>query len=282
MEITYFNGNYIPKSDVRISPDDRGFLLADGIYDVVRWYNGFFYDMEGHHTRIKRNLKELRINWKDSDLFPSISHDLIAKNDLSDKSAMVYIQVTRGAAKRSHFFPPADVPPTVYSYAWEFAPKNLVESGIRVMLKDDLRWSRCDIKSIALLPNTLTFQEACESGFQEAAFIRNGLINECTHSNIFFVVDNVLFTHPESNYILSGITRKNILRIASLLGIDFREEAIHADKLKMVDEAFITNTSMGIAPVIEAGNTIIGKGVPGPVTKMICQKFDAEIGAMKS
>ena len=171
MEITYFNGNFIPKEEVKISPDDRGFLFADGIYEVVRWYEGFFFDMESHLSRMKRNLRELRINWPDADTFPSIALDLIKLNKLKNQPSMVYIQVTRGAAKRTHHFPSPEVNPTVYANAWGFIPdNNLKEKGIKVMLKEDIRWSRCDIKSIALLANTISFQEAYENGLKGMCF----------------------------------------------------------------------------------------------------------------
>lgn len=227
METVYFNGKFLPKNEICISPDDRGFLFADGIYEVVRWYEGFFFDMAGHTTRLKRSLRELRINWSDSDSFSSFAAELIKRNNLDNQPAMVYLQVTRGASRRSHSFPSPEVTPTVYAYAWGFAPeKNLQESGIKVMLKEDIRWGRCDIKSIALLPNTISFQEACENGLKECIFVRNGIITEGSHSNIFFVIDGTLYTHPESNHVLSGITRKNILRIANEAGIRIREEAV--------------------------------------------------------
>ncbi len=282
MEITYFNGKYIPKDEVKISPDDRGFLLADGIYEVVRWHEGFFYDMDSHLSRLKRNLRELRINWSDPELFPDVALDLIKKNNLENQASMVYFQITRGVARRSHTFPSPEVNPTLYAFAWSYVPElNLIETGIRVMLKEDIRWSRCDIKSIALLANTLSFQEACENRLKEAIFVRNGLITEGSHSNIFFVIDKTLHTHPESNHILSGVTRKNVLRIAQELGINIREEAMLENRLRFAQESFITNTSGGVIPVTEIGGNTIGEGNPGPVTRLIYDKFEAEISALK-
>jgi D-alanine transaminase len=282
METAYFNGKLLPKDEIKLSPDDRGFLFADGIYEVVRWYEGFFYDMSSHVTRLKRSLRELRINWSEADSFAAFAGNLIKMNNLENQPAMVYLQVTRGAARRSHSFPSPEVPPTVYAYAWGFMPdRNSMETGIKVMLKEDIRWSRCDIKSVALLPNTLSFQEACENGLKECIFIRNGLITEGSHSNIFFVIDNTLFTHPESNHILSGITRKNILRIAQESGIKIREEALQENRIRLIQEAFITNTSAELTPVTELGGNTIGEGVPGPVTKSIRTKFDNEIKALK-
>jgi len=282
MEIVYFNGKLIPKDQAKISPDDRGFLFADGIYEVVRWYEGFFFDMESHVTRLKRSLRELRINWTGTDNFATFALELIKANKLENQPAMVYLQVTRGAAKRTHSFPSPDVEPTVYAFAGGFVPDTLAkEKGIKVMLKEDIRWTRCDIKSIALLANTISFQEAHENGSKECIFVRNGLITEGSRSNIFFVIDGTLFTHPESNHILSGVTRKNILRIAQEAGVKIREEALLENRLRFVQEAFIANTSSEVTPVTEIGGNSLGVGLPGPVTKLLGEKFDAEIKALK-
>lgn len=282
MNIAYLNGKFLSKDEIKISPDDRGFLFGDGVYEVVRWYEGSFYDMNSHVLRLKRSLRELRINWADADLFPSIAIDLIKLNKLETQPAMVYLQVTRGVAKRTHYFPIPEVAPTVYANAWGFVPDvQSKESGIKVMLKEDIRWSRCDIKSVALLANTLSFQEACENGSKECIFVRNGLITEGSHSNIFFVIDGTLFTHPESNHVLSGVTRKNILRIAQTSGIKIREEALQENRIRFVQEAFITNTSAEVTPITELGGNTLGKGVTGPITRLICEKFDVEIKALK-
>lgn len=282
METAYFNGKLVPKSTISISPDDRGFLFADGIYEVVRWYDGNFFDMESHITRLKRSLSELKIQWDGAELFPIIALDLIRLNKLEYQPAMVYLQVTRGAAKRTHTFPSPAVIPTVYAYAWGFIPDSQSkESGIKVMIKEDIRWSRCDIKSVALLPNTLSFQEASEIGMKECIFVRNGFITEGSHSNIFLVLDDILYTHPESDNILSGVTRKNVLRIAGESGIPVSEEAVAADKIIFAQEAFITNTSAEVTPVTEIGGNKIGEGIPGKITMLIREKFEAETKALK-
>jgi D-alanine transaminase len=282
MDIAFINGKFLPKNEINISPDDRGFLFADGVYEVVRWYEGFFYDMDSHLTRLKRSLSELRINWPEVDQFPSIAGKLISQNDLGSQPSMVYLQVTRGAARRTHFFPSPGVPPTVYASAWGFSPDSLSkESGIKVILKEDIRWGRCDIKSVALLPNTLSFQEASENGAKECIFVRNGIITEGSHSNIFFVIDGTLFTHPESNHILSGVSRKNVLRIAADAGINIKEEALSENRIRFVREAFISNTSAEVTPVTDLGGTRLNEGVPGPVTRLIRERFDAEISALR-
>jgi D-alanine transaminase len=282
MNIAYLNGKFLPHNEISISPDDRGFLFADGVYEVVRWYKGFFYDMNSHVERLKRSMGELRINWNDTDNFPSIALELLKVNKLLDQSSLIYIQVTRGSAARSHSFPVPEVSPTVYADARGFKPDILSrKSGIKVMLKEDIRWSRCDIKSVALLPNTMCFQEAYSKGFKECIFVRNGLITEGTHSNIFFIINGTIFTHPESNNILSGITRKNILRIAGEKGIRIREEAVHEDNIMNVQEAFISSTTSEVTPVISLGGEIIDDGIPGPVTRLIQAGFDSEISALK-
>jgi D-alanine transaminase len=282
METAFFNGKLLPKNEISISPDDRGFLFADGVYEVVRWYEGFFFDMESHVIRLKRSLRELRINWDGAERFPLFALDLIKLNKLENQPAMVYLQVTRGTARRTHVFPSPEVTPTVYAYTWGFSPDiQSKESGIKVMLKEDIRWSRCDIKSVALLPNTISLQEASENGMKECIFIRNGLITEGTHSNIFFVIDGTLYTHPESNHILSGISRKNVVRIAQAEGISIREEAVPENRIRFIREAFITNTSAEVTPVIDLGGNTLGEGIPGPITKLIREKFEAEIKAMK-
>jgi D-alanine transaminase len=141
------------------------------------------------------------------------------------------------------------------------------------MLKEEIRWSRCDIKSVALLANTLSFQEAHEKGLSECIFVRNGLITEGSHSNIFFVIDGTLYTHPESEHILSGVTRKNIIRVARESGIPVKEEPMPLKKLSIIHEAFITNTSAEVTPVIGIDELPVRNGAPGPVTMLIHKNF---------
>jgi len=282
MDIAYFNGTYMPRDEIRISPDDRGFLFAEGIYEVVRWYQGFFFDMDGHLARMKRSLKETFITWPDEDKFPAIAHDLIRLNHLENLQSLVYLQVTRGAAIRSHAFPIPPVNPTVYAFGIEITPENTGrESGVAITVREDIRWARCDIKSTALLPNTLGFQDAVSKGFSECAFVRNGMITECSHSNIFLVQKGIVHTHPESESILSGITRKNIIRLARRERIPLKEEAVALRRLSGVQEIFITNTSGEITPVVRVDNFVIGGGIPGPVTRILRERFNDQICSYK-
>ncbi|MBN1108877.1 MAG: aminotransferase class IV [Bacteroidales bacterium] len=278
METAYFNGSFIPKEEVHISPDDRGFLFADGIYEVVRWYGSSFYDIESHLARMKRSMKEIRIGWDSAGSFPGIAEELIRRNNLAGCDALVYIQVTRGAARRTHAFPREPVAPTVYAFAWSFNPaRELIASGISTILRKDPRWNRCDIKSVSLLPNILSFQEAVEDGAMESIFVREGLITECAHSNVFFVLNGKIFTHPESTNILSGITRKNVISLAREGGLEVVEEALPEAALKNISEAFITNTSFEVAPVISINNIPVGNGKPGPVSMLLRQKFHSAV-----
>jgi D-alanine transaminase len=238
--------------------------------------------MESHVSRLKRSLYELKIGWNDPDKFLSIAKELIRINDLERSYALIYLQVTRGVSRRTHYFPSQEVTPTVYAFAWGFTPELMPEeTGVKVILKEDIRWSRCDIKSVALLANTLSFQEAYEKGMKECIFVRNGFITEGSHSNIFFVINDTLFTHPESNNILSGVTRKNILRLARESGLRIREEAVSVTKLKSCTEAFITNTSAEVTPVTEIEGIIIGDGIPGPVSRLLRKKFDEGISTIR-
>jgi D-alanine transaminase len=282
MNTAFFNGKFVPRHEIRISPDDRGFLFADGIYEVMKWYSGSFYDIESHTARLKRSLREIRLEWLEKETFPEIANELIRRNGMHDKEAMIYLQVTRGEAPRSHAFPEPAVPPTVYAYAKELpaTAKDPVK-GIKVLLKEDMRWSRCDIKSVSLLPNVMGFQEARQGGYNECVFIRNGLITEGSHSNIFFVKNGELRTHPESVYILSGVTRKNVLRIAAENGITVSEVPLNESELSFIDEAFLTNTTGEVTPVTGISGKVIGNGLPGIITCRIRQKFLSETSEMK-
>jgi D-alanine transaminase len=280
MDTVYLNGQFIPLDRAAISPDDRGFLFADSVYEVARWYGSYFFDMEGHTNRLKRSLRETRIEWDEVDKFPLIAEELISRNELSADCSIVYLQVTRGAAPRNHAFPDPPVMPTVYGFARRQSIDTLsAERGISIDLTDDIRWGRCDIKSTALLANVMAYQAAHDKGCSEVCFRRNGLLTEGAHSNIFFVRNETVYTHPESNSILPGITRRHVITIASENGIELVEEAVTADMLSYVHEAFITNTSGEIVPVIKIGDFTIGNGIPGNVTRKIQRLFRDSVQA---
>jgi len=282
MNISYFNGYYLPHGEICISPDDRGFLFAEGVYEVARWYGKQFLGIESHTERLKRSLREMKIDWPEADNYPSLAHELIIRNRMAGKQALVYLQVTRGSAARTHSFPSPPVNPTVYAFAKEKKTGNRDnETGIGILMTEDIRWSRCDIKSISLLANTMGFQEALDKNMQECLFVRDGVMTECSHSNIFFVRDNIIYTHPESKYILSGVTRKIIIKTAREIGMIVKEEPVRADDLHKFREVFIGSTSFEITPVTGIDGVQIGNGVPGPVTRLIMSGFEAVLIPLK-
>jgi len=282
MDTVYFNGKYLPREQVIVSPDDRGFLFGDSVYEVMRWYGGYFFDMEGHLNRLKRSLGEVRIDWPAADSFPEIARELINLNDLGDGCTLIYLQVTRGTAPRAHAFPDPPVPPTTYAFARRQSIDTLTaERGISVDLTEDPRWSRCDIKTTALLANILAYQNAREAGHSEVCFVRDDLITEAAHSNIFFVKNDTVYTHPESTRILSGITRRNVIKIASENDIPLIEEALPAGMLPYIHEAFLTNTSGEIVPVVKIGNQPVADGHPGEVTRRLQRLFREKVSALR-
>lgn len=275
--IVYFNDTFLPKSEVRISPDDRGFLLADGIYEVVRVYDGRPFEEELHLQRLARSLAALRIEGVEPSSFAGITAKLLEANALSDAS--IYIQVTRGVAPRQHAFPPAGTPATVYAtaYAPRIRPENW-ETGVEAILAPDNRWARCDVKTIALAPNVQASQRAHEAGAEEAIFVRDGAITEGSHTNVCGVLDGVLRTYPRSNYILPGITREVVLELARELGIPTVEEPIFHHELERVDELMILGTSTEVMPIVRLDGRTIGSGEPGPVTRRLQRAFRIRTG----
>lgn len=270
MEVVYLNGQFIPREQAMISPDDRGFLFGDSIYEVTRWYGGYFFDLQGHATRFRRSLHETRIVWNDEARLEEIFRELIERNGLGTECAIVYFQATRGVAPRNHAFPDPPVSPTVYGFARRQSINTLAcERGVGIWLTPDPRWNRCDIKTTALIANILPYQEAHDGGFAEVCFVRNGFVTEGAHSNIFLVRDDTLYTHPVTNDILAGITRKNIITLANDNGINVVEEAVAADMIPYMNEGFISNTTGEIVPVTRISDQTLGDGAPGPMTRRL-------------
>ena len=221
MSTVYLNGELIPKERALVPVDDRGFLFADGIYEVTPAYQGVFFRLERHLDRIRRGLAALRIDF-DPEPLAEVHRQLLAANGLEDEPiTTVYVQVTRGVAPRAHAFPTSPVRPTVYAFATEFkrAPREAWEKGYQATMVPDRRWARCDIKAIALLPNCLAIQAAAEAGSTDALFVRDGVAIEGAHNNFFAVLDGTVVTHPATNHILHGITREYVLELCHDLGL---------------------------------------------------------------
>lgn len=274
--IVFFDGRFLPKDEVRISPDDRGFLFADGAYEVVRVYAGQPFLMEEHLRRLRYSLGELRISLPTLAELEDVALELIERNDLTESEASIYVQVTRGVAPRKHAFPSQSIPATVYVTASPFSPRwEKWEEGVAVILVPDIRWARCDIKSLALLPNVLASQAAREREAEEAIFVRDGVITEGAHTNVCAVFDGQLVTHPAMNHILAGITRGLVLALCAELSIPYREEPIRADALGAASELMILGTTTEIMPVVQVDGRPVGDGRPGPVTRVLQRAFRA-------
>jgi len=273
--IVYLNGSYLPHSEAKVSVDDRGFLFSDGVYEVAKIYEGRIFLFEPHLRRLRAGLTELRMSADAVDGIGSIAERLLDENNLRSGEATIYVQITRGAAPRAHAFPPSGTPQTVYVAVKPFKghPASYFTDGVGAITVPDVRWSRCDIKSISLLPNVLANQQAKENGAFEALFIRDGYLIEGSHANLFGVLDGKLVTCPASGHILNGITRQLVLQRAPEAGIKVYEEPIPESRIGEVTEFFLTGTTTEIMPVTRLDGRPVGSGTPGPITKKLQQLF---------
>jgi len=269
--LVFLDGKYIDQSEARVSVDDRGFLFADGIYEVIRVYDGRLFLTGPHFDRLRRGLDATRIESHAPDYLLEVSNRLIVENGLQDDDAIVYIQVTRGAAPRRHAFPPPGTTPTVYVAVKPFPrfPAENYESGEAAISVPDTRWGRCDIKSIGLLPNVMANQQAKEAGAFEALFVRDGVLIEGSHSNLLGVIAGELVTYPACNYILGGITRDFVLGLARGLGIPVREGPIFADRLDDVEELFLSGTTTEVMPLTRLDGRPVGDGRVGSIARRL-------------
>ena len=269
----YLNGQFLPKDQARISPDDRAFLFADGAYEVVRAYRGHLFRAKEHWDRFDYSLKALRIASPANTDFSAIASELLKLNNLADAEATVYLQVSRGAAPRKHAFP-AEMTPTVYAFAAPFTnPVEKWATGVKVITLPDQRWARCDIKSVSLLPNVLANQLAQEAGAHEAVLIRDGFAMEGSLSNFAVILDGVLHTAPRTNYILPGISRLVALALCSALEIPVKEFPVAEADLKCATEAMLFGTTNEVMPVVQINDRKLGDGQPGPLTRKLQQAF---------
>lgn len=273
--IVYLNGDWMPHADATVSVDDRGFLFADGVYEVIRVYNGRTFLAEQHLERMRAGLTALCISGRWVDPLERVAERLIDDNGLRDADGTVYLQITRGAAPRQHPFPPVHIRPTVYANASplpQLAPE-LFEQGVRAATVPDTRWTRCDIKSVSLLANVLAKQQAKERGAFEALFVRDGALLEGSHSNLFAVIGGELRTYPECNYILGGITRRLVIQLARGLGIAVRETPFYWNELDRIDELFLAGTTTEIMPITRLDDRPVGGGRPGPIATSLIAAF---------
>jgi D-alanine transaminase len=278
-DIVYVNGSFVPRAEARISIEDRGFVFGDGVYEVLRVINGRPFATAFHNARLKRSLEGVRISLTRGDSperLVEIARQLLRENGLLEGEATMYMQITRGVATRAHNFPSPDVSPTIYISVARFTPySDFAQNGAPAITHPDLRWGRCDIKSLNLLPNVLASQTAKERGAFEAMLIRDGVVTEGTKTNFFGVVDGSLRTHPSDSHILPGVTRSVLRDLARTVNIDFDETPIRAEEIPRLSELFLTGTTTDVMPVVRLDDKPVGKGKPGELTKKL-QKVLAE------
>ena len=275
--IAYVNGRYVPHNEASVHVEDRGYQFADGVYEVCEIRNSRIIDERRHLDRLDRSLSELSIrNPMSRNSACVIMREVIRRNRV--KSGLIYVQVTRGVARRDHPFPSADVPPSVVMTAKSVPVENgeaQAETGIKVITVPENRWDRVDIKSVSLLPNVLAKQQAREQGAKEAWFVdADGYVTEGSSTNAWIVTKNgEIVTRPAAHGILKGITRAVVLDTIAGEGLSFEERPFTVAEALEAREAFITAASTVVMPVVELDNRTIGNGHPGTIASNLRAKF---------
>jgi len=270
--IAYVNGRYVPLPLAAVRVEDRGFQLADGVYEVCEVRQGRLIDEDRHWARLRRSLAKLRIDMPMSlAAIQTIAREVVRRNRIAD--GLLYLQITRGAAPRGHAFPVPPVRPTLVVTARRLDPatRRRAEQGIAVVTVPETRWARVDIKSISLLPNVLAKQTAVEAGAQEAWFVTaDGYVNEGASSNAWIVTNGgALVTAPTDAQILEGVTRAVVLEIANEQGLTVEERRFTTDEALAAKEAFVTSATSWVTPVVRIDGEAIGSGKPGPVASAL-------------
>lgn len=272
--IAYFNGRYLPKDEVALSPDDRGFLFADGLYEVARSYQGRLFELDAHLHRLTYGAEHLRFPRTDFRDLAEVCTQLLTRNGLQDQDALIYIQVTRGAPPaRLHHFPPPDTPLTVYASVKPFQPDlALPQAGATVIIVPDQRWTRCDLKTVGLTANVMAAQQAEAEGALEALFVRDGCVMEGTRSSFLIARGETVIAPPLNNYILGSISRLAVERLCHRDGIRFSAEPIFLERLTEADELMLAGTTLEVTPIVQV------KGLsrtwkPGPLTRKLQAAF---------
>ena len=280
--VVYLNGQFLPRSEAKLSVDERAFFFGDGVYEVTRAIGGRLFEWSRHLKRLERGLREMRLTPSiTGDELESISLRLLRDNDLVDGEAAVYLEITRGAAPRTHHFPPPGTPCTIFLSASRFTPPHDVRAkGGTAVTFPDFRWARGDIKSLNLIPSVLAKQHAVDHGAIEAIFVRDGAVTEGSHTNVFGVIDGELRTYPDSNYILSGITREVTLELAAELGIAVRQMPIFTHELPRLEELFITGTTSDVMPIVSLNGLPVGDGQPGRITMSLYEALVPRLAAV--
>lgn len=274
MATVYLNGKFVPKGEAMISVEDRGFVFGDGIYEVVRAIGGQLFEWPAHAERLAYGLRELRIDATGTASLGDVCTQLLRDNGLTDGEATIYIQVSRGAAARTHYFPPAGTANTVYASASRFVPNmEMRTNGAKAITHPDQRWARCDIKTVNLLGPVLARQAAVEQGAYEAILHRDGMVTEGAATTCFAVLDGVLRTAPLSNYLLPSITRAVLMELIRAAGIRHEERAFTLMELRRSSEIFVCGTTTDVQPIVSLDGQAVGDGRVGAVTAQVRELF---------
>jgi D-alanine transaminase len=266
--IVYLNDNYIPIDEAKVSVMDRGFLFADGVYEVITLYKGSPFHLEQHSNRLQKSLQSIYLDFSmNLNQLSEIIDNLIKYNGSSNIDSF-YIQITRGVAEsRTHHHEILN--PTVFAYLQPVKNKHKPE-GVKLITVEDIRWHRCDIKSINRLANVIMSQQAKLAGAEDALIINNGNVHECSTSNVFIVENGKIFTPPLSHDLLGGITREVVIKLASS---NLKVEEINLKRLLNADEVWISSSTREVMAVIYVDNKQIGLGKPGKVYKNIVREY---------
>ncbi|MDE2070566.1 MAG: D-amino acid aminotransferase [Gammaproteobacteria bacterium] len=270
----YFNGNYRPLAEVRISPLDRGFLFGDGVYEVIPAYASRLFHLPAHLQRLQSSLDGIRLrNPHGADEWSTLLNQLVQKNGGGDQA--LYLQVTRGADRsRDHGFPQG-VPPTVFAMCAPLAPlpADLLQHGAHAITLEDIRWQRCDIKTTALLGNVLLRQSAVDAHCNEAVLVRDGYATEGTASSLFVVQEGVILTPPKSQDLLPSITRDVILQLAHQQHMLYREARIPAAQVRIAEEIWFASSTREVYAVTQLDGRAVGDGRPGALWRRMYDLF---------
>src|SRR3954471_11348480 len=267
--IVYLNGQYLPIEEAKISVLDRGFIFGDAVYEVWRLVNGKLFESDRHLARLANGLRDVHITSpaesKKTKLH-EISDRLVKENGIKGEGSL-FLEMSRGVAPRAHQYPRPPVPPTVFLMAAPFTPpEELRAKGGAVILIDDVRWQRCNVKTTQLLPNVMAKQQAFESDCLDAIFIRDGIVTETSHANVMAVANGALWTHPIDGSVLPGVTRDVVLELAKKNGIPVREEGMTIAAFRKADEVFLAGTLSDVMPIVRVDGKQVGAGKPGPVS----------------
>jgi D-alanine transaminase len=280
--MVYLNGQYLPSEKATISVLDRGFIFGDGVYEVWRVVEGKLFEHQRHDRRLRRGLKaiEISVPEKEIDTLAEVAQRLLAENDLLQGEGTFYLEITRGAAPRTHAYPPPGTKPTIFAMVSRFeVPVALRASGAKAITEPDVRWLRCDVKTVQLLPNCMAKQKAQAAGALEAILVRDGVVTEGTHTSVLGIKDGELRTHPLGPLILPSVTRELILEVARELRVPVREEAFTTKELFALDELFVAGTTTDVTPIVDVDGKRIGSGKPGPVSMALYAGLQARLYA---